>query len=129
MTISADQARKLLVCREWDTHPFFRFWMPYCFERAEHPRYKHVFLPLNRDYQPLGHYERAGDYHGPESVERYGVVFRRDPATFKGIWWTLHGHGGEKLWLYDDTIESKVGYFDRLGLLLGRGVDVTGKRR
>jgi hypothetical protein len=33
---------------------FFRYWMPYTFTKLEVNKRKHVYLPLNRNYKPLG---------------------------------------------------------------------------
>lgn len=125
--MTKEQAAGLTSGRAWNAPAtFFRFWMPYCFQRVDHPTRKHVFIPLNRDYVPLGILDRPTvDY--PAQVDRYGVAFTRDPATFEGIWWNTDG--SSRLWLYDDTAASRFDYFARLEALMLRGCDLAATPR
>jgi hypothetical protein len=121
--VTRDQAASLTRSRSSGSKPFFRQWMPYLFQRIEHPGHKHVYLPLNRDYVPFGHEGRA-DY---EAYGRsHGVVFRRDPATFTGIWWNVDQPGG-RLWLYDDSAASRQDYFARFERLMLKANHLVGK--
>jgi hypothetical protein len=94
---------------------WFRYWMPYQFVKLEHTKYKHVFLPVNRNYKPLGIVAR--DFLDYEKYMPQAVVFEDDPAGFKKIWWDERG-----LYLYDDGPKSRIDYFDRLGKLFLRSV-------
>lgn len=126
MALTSDQADNLTDLGGVDRHPhFFRMWMPYVFQRIEFPGKKHAFLPLNRDYKPLG--QLSGEHvdydaHGLS----HGVSFSRDPANFKDIWYNVHGN---MLWLYDDSIKSRIDYFARLERLMAKSVPLLGKRR
>lgn len=123
MSMTKDQAAALTSGRAWNAPPtFFRFWMPYCFQRVDHPRRKHVFIPLNRDYVPLGVLDRPTVKYATE-IDRHGVAFARDPATFEGVWW--HTDGSSRLWLYDDSAASRFDYFARLEALMLKGVDLV----
>lgn len=80
-----------------------RYGLPYAFKRLSTVG-GHVWLPLNRDYKPIG--QDGEDFaSGP-------VRFAVDPTTLRGIW---HGSvEGQTLYLYDDAPESRVDYFARL---------------
>ena len=76
---------------------WFRFWVPYNFSKLENDRFNHVYLPLNRDYRPLGVTENVTyqDYIAQ------ALVFMNDPAKFKDVWVP-----GKPLYLYDGSTES-----------------------
>ena len=119
MNIMTDkQASKLTYREHW-----FRYHMPYTFEHLTVRKYvlpggkvamlplknKHVYLPLNRDYKPLGFYGRRiwvdyNDYY------KQAIVFSRDPKTFDGVWWNIQENG---LFMYDDWQDSRKDYFQR----------------
>ena len=114
MTLTAVQASRLTTERAW-----FRFWMPYAFTKLEHPRLKHVWLPLNRAYKPLGIASPAHvDYQAflPQAVS-FGV----DPKTFVGIW----NHVDEDLWLYQEGEKHLGDYFVRLQKLMSHAMELT----
>ena len=63
--------------------PFFRKNLPYTFQKLASREHRHVWLPLNRDYKPLG-------YLGEEIVSyadfaHQALVFDRDPRKFQEI--------------------------------------------
>ncbi len=103
----------------WLTGPemWFKFSMPYCFQKLEVPKLRHVWLPLNRNYKPLGHqgHERVRY----EDYLAQAVRFRTDPQGFSKIWWDTTADS-ERLWLYDDGAKSRDSYFERLGRLMAR---------
>jgi len=104
------------------TDDWFEHWMPYCFHKLPGiRRYKHVYLPLNRDYKPLGHVSRKRVHY--EDYAAQAVIFHEDPMTLEGIWTAT---SDDKLWLYDDTA-SRVDYFERLGRLMSHKVRAVGK--
>ena len=113
--MTMEQAASLTAGTSFGYHPFFKHWLPYLFQRVEHPKRKHVFLPLARDYQPLGY---LGGLHAnyDDAAVSNGVVFSRDPASFKKIWW--HSDSKGRFWLYDDSATSRFDYFARLERLL-----------
>ncbi|MFD1951345.1 hypothetical protein ACFSGX_11280 [Sphingomonas arantia] len=98
---------------------FFKLWMPYLFQRVAHPKRKRAFLPLNRDYVPLG-MTRGGWIDYEKVMPTHGVFFARDPAALD-VWWNTRD---EKLWLYDDSVASRLTYFARLEKLMLRQVEV-----
>ncbi len=87
-----------------------RYWLPYLFEPMTVAGYKHLYLPLNRQYKPLGviPYDPQVNY---EDYREHFVKFSRDPHTFTGVW--IPDNRGY-LYLYDDTEKNSVGYFERL---------------
>ena len=94
---------------------WFRYWMPYCFQELSANR-KHVYLPLNREYKPLG----LTDYNNGVDYDDYidqAVVFTTDPGAFPDVW-TRPG----SLYLYNDGTASRLDYFERLERLLSRSV-------
>lgn len=118
--MNSHQAQALTSGVSWQDTAWFRMWMPYSFFRMEHDRHRHVFLPLNRNYDPIG-YVGQGQADYADALHTHGVVFTRDPATFKGIWWDQGTEGTVRqgrFWLYDDTPDSRMTYFDRLEKLM-----------
>lgn len=103
---------------------YFKLWMPYLYLRIEDRRRSHIFLPLNRNYKPLGQVTR--DHVEYEHfVDTHAVVFSRDPLTFRNIWTNIRdGH----FWLYDDSPKSRLDYFARLErLMLKNPIMLTAK--
>lgn len=63
---------------------YARLWLPYCFRKMEHDKHKYVFLPLNREYKPIGlPYDPWINY---ENYARNMVVLTRNPEKLEGIW-------------------------------------------
>lgn len=114
-----DQAagRKIAYSTTW-----FRYWMPYCFQKLEVKGRKHVYLPLNRNYKPLGITSR--DHVNYAKYLDQAIVFGSDPKKFSGIW---NGDiSGDKLWLYEDATPTRLDYFERLGKLLSKAPKIAG---
>lgn len=100
---------------------WFRFWMPYLFQKMDHPKIKHFYLPLNRNYKPLGAVSK--DWVEYEAFQfSNGVAFSSDPAQIRDIW--LPGKNTELLYLYDDTTESRRDYFKRFERLMARSIKI-----
>jgi len=97
-----------------DQNDFLRYYLPYHFQKLPHERLKHVYLPLNRAYLPLGF--MGGRVNLREHMSEC-VVFDSDPHYFADVWFDPVG-----LFLYGDGPESKRGYSDRLGRLLSRRI-------
>jgi hypothetical protein len=117
------QARGLthIGTKQGGTH-FFRLFMPYAFQRIDHPTRRHVFMPLNRDYKPLGHERRVHvDYEALAAT--HAVAFQRDPASLTDVWTRVDG---TTLWLYNDSIDSRRDYFERLARLMVHKLDLLG---
>lgn len=96
---------------------WFRFWMPYLFQKIDHPKIKHFYLPLNRNYKPLGVISKDWiEYEGFASS--HGVAFASDPANIPNVW--LPG----SLYLYDDTTKSRRDYFTRFERLMARSIKI-----
>ena len=102
---------------------WFRYWMPYCFQKLEVGGRKHVYLPLNRDYKPLG--ITSKDFVSYDDYLKQAVVFSADPHTFDGIW--NKKDNKEKLYMYEDAYSTRVNYFARLERLLSRVVKLYAK--
>lgn len=108
-----DQYGRLTSTEQW-----FRYFMPYNFVKLDATSHKHVYLPLNRNYKPLGRIlDTWVDY---ESFVDNAVVFAADPYTFKGVWIS----GG--LYLYDDLPATRRDYFTRLDKLLSHSMPLCG---
>ena len=106
------------LARLTDNDQWFRYWMPYQLAKLESSRHKHIYLPVNRNYKPLGYVgDNWVDYARHENS---AIVFRADPHTFKDVW-----RNAEYLVLYDDSIDSRRDYFDRLGRLLSHAAAIV----
>ncbi len=110
------QVRNLTRMDQW-----FRYWMPYQFKKIDDEKRKHVYLPLNRDYKPLG-YINARDYLDYAAFRSHAVVFSRNPSTFADVW---TNHVG--LYLYNDSHESRLDYFVRLDRLMSHSLKLLEK--
>lgn len=90
------------------------YWLPYHFQPLDVAGKKHVYLPLNRQYKPIG----IVPYSPYVKYEDYGtshaVQFAKDPHTFKGVW--IDDSRGY-LYLYDDGEKTVATYFQRLAKL------------
>lgn len=115
--MTEDDARKLSRNRH-----FFRFWMPYLFQKVEVDGVKWAFVPLNRNYVPLGmttiNHIAYQDY-----AISHGVRFSRNPADLQGVW-DHFDRGGERLWLYGDGPKSRMTYFQRLEMIMARSLPI-----
>lgn len=125
--MTPDKAGRLVGGYDWRTPTFFRVFMPYLIWRVEVPGRKQAFIPLNRDYVPLGTSRGDGhvNYKDPAVIARHAVYFARDPAKLKDVWWSSDKDGG-RLWLYDDSTASRVDYFARLERLMSRQMEMVG---
>ena len=93
--------------------------MPYHFVKLPSRRYKHLYLPVNRNYKPLGY---LGDEHVDyEMYSSQAVPFRRDPHCIQGVW-----TDPERLFLYSSSPSSRADYFARLERLMRRLSRVAG---
>ena len=108
--MQSDNAKRLTRMDQW-----FRYWLPYSFVKLETANRKHVYLPVNRNYKPLG--VTSGERVDYDDFTWQAVIFSADPHTFDNVWFrrdTLH--------LYEDVISSRLDYFQRLERLLSRSV-------
>jgi len=101
----------------------FRVAMPYCFHKMDAPGAKHVYLPLNRNYKPLGFAGPRGSSSHQSWVDykdylHQAVVFSRDPSTFADIWTKTTPF----LYLYSDSSATQATYFQRLEKLMSRTI-------
>lgn len=102
-----------------DRDSWFRRNMIYHLRKLDLPG--HVYLPLNRDYRPLGMAKddtiwRDDDYmaHADRAMK-----FARDPNTFEGVW------GHSPLYMYHDGMNFRGDYFERLEKLFSRSIKLT----
>ncbi len=116
--MTRDQAASLTTGHGMAATPtFFKTAMPYLYQRVEVAGRKHAYLPLNRDYVPLGFRRADGFVKYEEVAERHAVYFSRDPALLDDVWWNVRDGS---LWLYDDSAASRFTYFARLEKLMLR---------
>ena len=87
---------------------WFRYHQPYTFVKLETSKCNHVYLPLNRDYKPLGitSYSNMVNY---EDFINQAVIFSADPHTIENVW---INEGA--LFLYRDDPSSRLDYYERL---------------
>ena len=102
---------------------WFRYWLPYCFIKIEHPNFKHVYMPVNRNYKPLG--AISDEWIDYNLFSDQCVVFSKDPRTFTGIWSDINSSG--YMYLYDDNAKSRADYFERLSKLFMRSAKIVAK--
>lgn len=111
------------------THPlrtqWGRIWLPYCFYKLDLPG--HVYLPVNRDYKPLGFitFNSVGISVGETWVDyelyvEKAMVFAKDPHGILGVF------VNDNLYLYDNKYEKTImdSYFARYEKLLSRQVGI-----
>ena len=111
------------------THPlrtqWGRVWLPYTLAKLALPG--HVYLPVNRDYKPLGmvtHDALGRRIFGTEVWVDYephankSMVFARNPHCISGVFIN------ENLYLYSYNDKSMDSYFSRLEKLLSRSVGI-----
>ncbi len=109
-----------------DPEMWFKIAMPYCFQKLEVPKLKHVWLPLNRNYKPLGY--RGYDRVRYEDYLEQAMKFRTNPQLFPRIWWDNMGDPENRLWLYDDDPKSRERYFARFKRLVVRAKVIDAQR-
>jgi len=96
---------------------FARRYLIYCIQEVRFMDYSNVWLPLNRDYKPLG-----GDSKRTYNYDKcYGhfVKFKGDPRK-RPEWFRRFDPTSDQLFLYNDDPESRVDYFERLGRMCMR---------
>jgi hypothetical protein len=98
---------------------WFRMYLPYHYVPLKPaPGAKHIFLPVNRSYKPLGIRSRERvDY---EDFRAQAVAFATDPHEFNGIW-----SDRKRLYLYNDNNATLSDYFDRLERLMIHSAKMT----
>jgi hypothetical protein len=114
--VNSKQASDLTNMEQW-----FRYWMPYYFEHLKDEKRKHVYLPVNRDYKPLGIVSmKHVDY---DDFRDQAMVFSSDPTLLNDVWVP----GRQPLFLYNDDPESRRDYFVRFEKLLSRSIKLATK--
>jgi hypothetical protein len=94
---------------------WFRYCMPYEFALLKATRLRSpLYLPVNRDYKPLGLSKGSVGFVDYEDYVLQAVTFSRDPHALEGIW--MPNEQG-RLFLYDDGGDSRKDYFARLDKL------------
>lgn len=112
--LSAKDLRKARKHRP--SYGWSRFWLPYCFERMDAPDLgKWVYLPLNRNYKPLGTPPKS-DWVKYEDYRSHFIAFKSNPTNLEGVWFSMWGES--RLYLYNDNPDTCVDYFDRLARAL-----------
>lgn len=97
-------------------NPFVRIALPYCFVKLNAPG--HLWLPLNRDYKPLGFSRDVRvDY---SEYAKHAIRFARDPDTFTDTWVAEDASGDlPKKWIHK-LPQSYEDYFARLAIICKR---------
>lgn len=102
---------------------FGRNW-PYAFVYL----YSGLWLPLGRNYKPLGEPQWPGARYDYDAFSHLAWEFagERNPRTFEGIW---TAQSDDMLWLYNDDALSRRDYFARVGRLIALTDDPVGYAR
>ena len=101
----------MTVGLRWEA--FFYKSLPYCFAKLKNKAYPHIWLPLNRDYKPLGVLSKEWiDY---DDHIASALVFSRDPCKFNNVWQSVYS---DACYLYNDGTNLDLEYFPRLHRLL-----------
>ena len=95
--------------------------MPYCFQHLETRGRKFIYLPLNRNYKPLGQTSDKWVNYG-KYIDQ-AVIFGSDPASFKNIWYS--NNDAKQFYLYSDSSISRREYFERLGRLMSKAPKIV----
>lgn len=91
-------------------YDWFRIHLPYLVIPIRPDIAKHLYLPLNREYKPLG--IPRSEFVDYDAYAHKAMRFARDPRTFTGVW------TDDRLYLYDDTSKFDYElYFARLAKL------------
>jgi hypothetical protein len=93
--------------------------MPYQFVKVESRRHRHLYLPLNRNYKPLG--QISAEHVRHEDYTAQAVIFQSDPHRIRNVW-----TDPEQLYLYNDAPSSRSDYFARYEKLLSRSMNLSG---
>ncbi|MEW6438016.1 MAG: hypothetical protein AB1508_12705 [Pseudomonadota bacterium] len=86
--------------------PFARIHFPYCFMPIDVEGLRHCYLPVSRNYKPIG--SADSEFAIYEEYPEHFVYFWRDIAPLTALW------RGNPLWLYNDGPASREDYFERL---------------
>jgi hypothetical protein len=93
----------------------FRYFLPYCYRKIEGVK-GHVYIPLNRNYLPLGVIGMKDV--GPEGFDdtysgfkSHWITFKKDPLEFQDVW------AEQPLYLYRNKDDHPT-YFARLERLM-----------
>ena len=97
-----------------DREKALRFMLPYYFHHMPELG-KHIYLPCNRDYKPIGvrGYSEWVDY---ADYKHLMVKFSRDPRLIKGVW-KEHSWG---LFMYGDLPSSRSCYYQNLAKIMSK---------
>ncbi|MGH6977954.1 MAG: hypothetical protein ACRED4_01455 [Brevundimonas sp.] len=121
MTLTQNRLLDLTKSDSW-----FRYWMPYAFVKLEHPKLKHVWLPLNRNYKPLG-YTSSVWVEYDDYIDQ-AISFARDPRLLKAVWSEEIEATDTQIWLYKSTM-YREDYFARLERLMGVKQQIVAKAK
>jgi hypothetical protein len=112
-----------MPCIDLFDSPFRRINMPYCLHKMEVEvpdrlrRYPHIWLPLNRNYKPLGVIPR--DWVEYEDYVGQAVCFAKDPRGFVGLWDDDPSNVGvdDMRWFHCANPRDWSGYLIKVGKL------------
>lgn len=96
-----------------DADKVLRYFLPYCIHKISSHK-GHVYLPLNREYKPIGVVSKERvDY---EAFSHLFIRFSRCPSKIKIDWqYKIVNNDGviEKLYFYNDSLKSRSNYFEK----------------
>ena len=87
----------------------YRLLVPYYFSPDDDD--KLLLTAFNRDY---------------EEIPRARIRFKRNPSTFRGVWFDDSNYGGSSFYMYNDNPQSREDYWERLGKLYSHKHIVVG---
>jgi hypothetical protein len=89
----------------------YRILMPYLFESDKDNGY--LLTAYNRDYV---------------RIPKARILFKRNPGSFKGVWFRAGSADGVSFYMYNDDPSSRKDYWERLGKLYSHKHVVVGAR-
>jgi len=87
-----------------------RYFLPYCLHRIK----GNIYLPLNRNYKPIG--VTTKEWVNYENYQHLYVKFSRCPSKIKIEWhYVIKNEAGviDKLFFYGDRLDSRAMYFEK----------------
>jgi hypothetical protein len=103
-----------------DKTKMLRYVLPYCFQKMSNFG-KNVYLPLNRDYKPIG--VISSDYVYYDEYRHLFVRFSSCPSKIKGVWHEVSKDRNDEIYafyLYSDKLSSREEYYARLAKVMSK---------
>jgi hypothetical protein len=109
------------------SNEFWHYHLPYKMMNLEHSRTKNLYLPVNRNYKPLGII--SGDFVKYDDYIDQAIIFSR-PLRENELFWNRRSDGSiSEYYLYNDgNCHDFMSYLNRLNLLMKRKHVVAGSK-